>query len=407
MRLVELRRSGHWPTLLAAFLYFDVSFAVWYVLGPLANFIADDLALSVAQKGFLVATPLLGGSLCRIVMGALSDSLGPRRAGLLGLAFTFLPLLLGWLVVDSYRTLLVIALLLGIPGASFAVALPLASRWYPPQHQGLVMGIAGAGNSGTVLASLFMPRLAAAYGWRAATGLALVPMAAAALVFFFCAKDSPTQPPPRRLREYRAVLRQLDTFWFALFYSITFGGFVGLASLLGIFFHDQYGVGKVAAGDLTALCVFAGSFMRPVGGWLADRHGGIRMLQILYGGVAVLVAGIATLPPLAAAVPLFVVALALLGAGNGAVFQLVPLRFQRDIGVITGLVGAAGGLGGFFLPSVLGFLRDLTGTWASGFAVLSAVCIWGMTLMIAVKGAWQLTWATPVRVHVRGEPASS
>jgi NNP family nitrate/nitrite transporter-like MFS transporter len=406
MKIRDLKNAGHWPTLLAAFLYFDVSFAVWYVLGPLATFIADDLGLTIAEKGVLVATPLLGGSICRIAMGTLTDHVGPRRAGLVGIALTFVPLLLGWLVVDSYRSLLVMALLLGVPGASFAVALPLASRWYPPQHQGLVMGIAGAGNSGTVLASLFMPRLAAAFGWHAAIGLAAIPMALAALVFLACAKDSPTQPPPRPLREYLGVARQMDTVWFAIFYSITFGGFVGLASTLAIFFHDQYGVSKVAAGDLTAICVFAGSFMRPLGGWLADRHGGIRMLQVLYGLVAVLLAAIATLPSLAIAVPLFVAALAVLGAGNGAVFQLVPLRFQREVGVITGLVGAAGGLGGFFLPSVLGVLRDATGTWTSGFAFYAAICLWGMSLVVAVKGAWELTWAPHGEPKTGWEPGA-
>jgi NNP family nitrate/nitrite transporter-like MFS transporter len=393
VRLADLRRAGHWPTLLAAFLYFDVSFAIWSVLGPLANFIADDLSLSVREKGLLVATPLLGGSLCRIVMGALTDRIGPRRAGLAGIAASFLPLAIGWLAADSYRRLLGMALLLGIPGASFAVALPLASRWYPPRHQGLVMGIAGAGNSGTVIAALVMPRLAAAYGWRAAIGLAMPPLAAIGILFVACAQDSPSQPPPRRWHEYGAVLRQLDTLWFALFYSITFGGFAGLASLLGVFFHDQYGVGKVAAGDLTALCVFAGSFMRPLGGWLADRYGGARLLQLLFGVVALLITAIATLPPLATTLTLFVSTLALLGAGNGAVFQLVSQRFHRDIGIVTGLVGAAGGLGGFFLPSLLGVLHDATSSWTTGFAALAAVCLWGMSLLVAVKGTWQLTWA--------------
>lgn len=393
MNVREFRQAGHWPTLLAAFIYFDLSFCIWYLLGPLGNFIAEDLALSATQKGFLIATPLLGGSIFRIVMGALTDHFGPRRTGLVGIALTFVPLLLGWLYADSLPRLFVVALLLGVPGASFAVALPLASRWYPPQYQGLVMGIAGAGNSGTVLASLFMPRLAAAIGWQAAMGVAILPMAVAGLVFFLCAKDSPTQPAPKRLADYVAVLREVDTVWFCLFYSITFGGFVGLASFLGVFFHDQYAVNKVVAGDLTALCVFAGSFMRPIGGWLADRYGGIRMLSALYGAVALLLFGIASLPPLWLATPLFIVTLALLGAGNGSVFQLVPLRFQREIGVITGLVGAAGGLGGFFLPSLLGLLKDLTGTYASGFVVLAVLCVWGMSLMVAVSGAWRLTWA--------------
>jgi NNP family nitrate/nitrite transporter-like MFS transporter len=393
MTLQEFRKAGHWPTLLAAFVYFDLSFCIWYLLGPLANFIGDDLGLSATQKGLLVATPLLGGSIFRIVMGGLTDHVGPRRTGLVGIGLTFVPLLLGWLFADSLPKLFVVALLLGVPGASFAVALPLASRWYPPQQQGLVMGIAGAGNSGTVLAALFVPRLAALYGWHAAMGFAILPMAAAGLVFFLLAKDSPSQPAPQRVRDYLAVLRQIDTLWFCLFYSITFGGFVGLASFLGVFFRDQYGLDKIAAGDLTALCVFAGSFMRPVGGMLADRVGGIRMLCILYGVVALLLCEIASLPPLWLETALFVTTLALLGAGNGSVFQLVPLRFRREVGVVTGLVGAAGGLGGFFLPSLLGFLRDLTGTYATGLVVLAVVCAWGMTLMVAVSGVWRLTWA--------------
>jgi NNP family nitrate/nitrite transporter-like MFS transporter len=392
--LATLRRAGHWPTLLAAFVYFDVSFCVWYLLGPLANFIAEDLQLSATTTGLLVATPLLGGSLFRIVLGGLTDHLGPRRTGLLGIALTFVPLLLGWLVADSLPALLVVAVLLGVPGASFAVALPLASRWYPPEQQGLVMGIAGAGNSGTVLAALFVPRLAEAFGWQTAMGLAMAPMAAAGLTFYLLARDSPSQPVPKSLRDYLGVLRQMDTLWFCFFYAITFGGFVGLASALGMFLHQQYGVARVTAGDLTALCVFAGSFMRPVGGALADRWGGIRMLAVCYATVAVMLLGVATLPPLPVATALFVIALAVLGAGNGAVFQLVGLRFARDIGVVTGLVGAAGGVGGFFLPSALGALKDLTGSYATGIGAFALVCVWGMTLVVAVSNGWRVTWAS-------------
>lgn len=139
--------------------------------------------------------------------------------------------------------------------------------------------------------------------------------------------------------------------------------------------------------------VFTGSFMRPVGGLLADRYGGIRMLSVLYGAVGLLLLAVATLPAVWLATPLFALCLALLGAGNGSVFQLVPLRFQHEIGVISGLVGAAGGLGGFFLPSLLGVVRELTGTYAGGFVVLGVLCFWGMSLMVAVSGGWRLTWA--------------
>src|SRR5262245_945939 len=403
MTFAEFRRAGHGPTLLAAFCYFDVSFCIWYLLGPLANFIAEDLALSATTKGLLVATPLLGGSLFRILMGGLTDHLGPRRAGLLGIGLPFLPLVLGWLFATSFPSLLLVAFLLGVPGASFAVALPLASRWYPPEQQGLVMGIAVAGNSGTVLASLCLPRLATAWGWDAAIGAMMLPMTAAGTLFVLCARDSPSQPRPKRLREYVAALREADTVWFCMFYGLTFGGFVGLASFLGLFFHDQYGVSKVAAGDLVALCVFAGSFMRPVGGALADRIGGARVLARVYGVVALLLAGVGTLPALAVATPLFVVALAVLRLGHGAVFQLVPLRFQRDRGIVTGLVGAAGGLGGFLLPSLLGYIHDVTGSYAVGLLAVAGACVWGMSLVIAVDGAWKLTWA---RVDLDGEAAA-
>src|SRR5262249_17270500 len=149
-------------------------------------------------------------------------------------------LLLGWLWADSFNKILLVGLLLGVAGASFAVALPLASRWYPPHLQGLVMGIAGAGNSGTALATFFGPRLAEWWGWHAVFGLALIPLLGTLALFAVFAKDSPSQPERKPLADYATVLGLRDTWWFCLFYSVTFGGFVGLASFLNIFFHDQY-----------------------------------------------------------------------------------------------------------------------------------------------------------------------
>src|SRR5207302_2364411 len=162
---------------------------------------------------------------------------GARRTAILGLLLTLLPLLLGWLWVNSLGTLLLVGLLLGVAGASFAAALPLASRWYPPRYQGMAMGIAGAGNSGTALATLFGPMLAQSLGWHAVFGLALIPVLLTLLLFTLFAKDSPSQPPPKHLADYAAVLGQRDTWWFSLFYSFTFGGFVGFAVFLNIFFH--------------------------------------------------------------------------------------------------------------------------------------------------------------------------
>jgi NNP family nitrate/nitrite transporter-like MFS transporter len=371
MHLRDFLKAGHPPTLLSAFLYFDVSFMVWVLVGALANSIAADFRLNDAGKGFLVAVPILGGAVLRPVLGVMADRLGARRTGLAGLSVTLIPLLLGWLWADSFPRLLLAAGLLGVAGASFAAALPLASRWYPPRYQGLALGIAGAGNSGTALATFFGPRLAEAYGWHAVFGLALLPVCATLAVFFCCAKDSPSQPAPRPLDDYLTVLRQRDAWWFCLFYAVTFGGFVGLASFLAIFFHDQYGLTRVQAGNFATLCVLAGSCLRPLGGHLADRLGGIRLLTGLYLGVALLMAGLATLPPLAWGTALLFGALGVLGMGNGAVFQLVPQRFPRDIGVLTGVVGAAGGLGGFLLPNVLGGLKQLSGTFGGGFVLFT------------------------------------
>ena len=248
----------------------------------LANSIVPDFGLSDSQKGLMVAVPLLGGALLRLVLGLLTDHIGARRTGILGMALTMLPLLLGWLWADSFDKLLLVGLLLGVAGASFAAALPLASRWYPARYQGLAMGIAGAGNSGTALATFFGPRLAQVWGWHAVFGLAIVPLLATLTLFVLFAKDSPNQPAPRSLADYADVLRMRDTWWFCLFYSITFGGFVGLASFLNVFFLSQYGLSRVQAGNFTTLCVVAGSFLRPFGGYLADRLGGVRMLTVVY-----------------------------------------------------------------------------------------------------------------------------
>jgi NNP family nitrate/nitrite transporter-like MFS transporter len=382
-------RCGHWPTLLAAFLYFDVSFMVWGLLGVLINDLAIEVTLSAAQKGLLVATPILGGALLRLPMGMLADHWGGRRAGMCGLALTTVPLLLGWQWADSYLELLGVGLLLGIAGASFAVALPLASRWYPPEHQGLAMGIAGAGNSGSVLAALIAPRLAEALGWRPVLGVAAGAIVATLVIFAALAQDSPKQPPPRRLSDYGKPLRTADAWRFCGFYAVTFGGFVGLANFLTLFFYEQYSLSRVTAGTLTAACVFSGSMLRPVGGWLADRVGGVRLLTGLFAGAAGTVAVVATLPPLALAMTLMVLLMGLLGAGNGAVFQLIPQRFQKEIGAVTGLVGAAGGLGGFFLPSGLGLARAWTGSFGPGLLLLAGCAAAAAVNIWRVGRAWQ------------------
>lgn len=390
MNLRDFRRAGHTPTLFSSFLYFDTSFMVWVLLGALANSIVPEFGLSDSQKGLMVAVPLLGGAMLRLALGVLTDHIGARCTGILGMALTVIPLLMGWLWADSFSKVLLMGLLLGVAGASFAAALPLASRWYPPRYQGLAMGIAGAGNSGTALATCFGPRLAQAWGWHAVFGLALVPLLLTLAVFMICAQDSPRQPAPQPLAAYAEVLRLRDTWWFCLFYAVTFGGFVGLASFLNVFFLSQYGLTKIQAGNFATLCVIAGSCLRPLGGSLADRLGGIRMLTILYLGVGVLMLCLSALPPLTRGTLLLLAAMGLLGMGNGAIFQIVPQRFSKEIGVVTGIVGAAGGIGGFFLPNLLGSLKQITGSFSGGFFTFGLVGCFGCAAALAYASrSWQ------------------
>jgi NNP family nitrate/nitrite transporter-like MFS transporter len=387
-------KSGHWPTLLAAFLYFDLSFMVWVVLGPLGVQIARDLGLTAAQKGLMVATPVLSGALLRMIMGVLVDHVGPKLAGAIGQVIVIVALLTGWLVgIHTYNQLLVFGVALGVAGASFAVALPLASRWYPPEHQGAALGIAGAGNSGTVLAALFAPGLALAFGWNNVFGLAVIPLGIVLVAYLFLAKDSPDCPPAKPLSDYFKVLRDKDAWWFMFFYSVTFGGFVGLASSLTIYFNDQYGLPPVMAGYFTAACVFAGSLLRPVGGVVADRVGGIKSLSLMYLLAAAFLCVVSFgLPQAWMGLALFVLTMLVLGMGNGAVFQLVPQRFRKEIGVMTGLVGMAGGLGGFYLASSLGYSKQLTGSYQSGLLVFAGLAVVALVGLTFVKGRWRTTW---------------
>jgi NNP family nitrate/nitrite transporter-like MFS transporter len=387
--------SGDMPTLLACFLHFDLSFMLWVLFGALGIFIAESAGLTASQKGLLVAIPLLSGSLLRVPAGWLSDRLGGKRVGVILLAGLYVPLTLGWLAGGSWSTLLLAGLMLGSAGASFAVALPLASRWYPPERQGLAMGIAAAGNSGTVITNLLAPRLAVAIGWQNVLGVAMIPLTLVLLAFVWLAKDHPARPARRSIPQTFAAVAHRDLWWFCLFYSVTFGGYVGLTSFLPLFLRDQYGMATLTAGQATALVALMGSASRPFGGYLADRVGGVRMLLVALAGIGVTYGLASRLPPASLMLGLLFVGMACLGLGNGAVFQLVPQRFRQEIGIVTGIVGAIGGLGGFFLPTLLGFVKQSTGSFSSAFVVLALVALGAAVSLRALSvgdGGWRRAW---------------
>jgi MFS transporter, NNP family, nitrate/nitrite transporter len=396
---------GHKPTVFAAFLHFDLSFMIWVLLGALGVSISESLGLGAAQKGLMVAVPILSGSLMRIPLGLLSDRFGGRRVGIAMLLALYLPLLAGWRAGTSLGVLIAVGLMLGVAGASFAVVLPLASRWYPPERQGLVMGIAAAGNSGTVVANLVAPRIAAMVGWHGVLALTTIPLTLVLIVFAALAKDSPTRVAAQSLSSYLAVLRERELWWFCLFYCVTFGGYVGLSSFMPILLRDQYKVPAVTAGYLTALAALAGSGLRPLGGYVADRIGGVRLLSVLFLGIATMYAAASRIPALTPMVAVLVTAMVCLGLGNGAVFQLVPQCFRRQIGIATGVVGAVGGLGGFMLPTMLGQFKQHTGSFAAGFIVLGCMAATALLLLrwlMATNPHWMRSWR---RSEVVGERA--
>lgn len=364
----------------------------------------------------LIAIPLLAAGFWRLILGGLVDRFGSKRVGVVSLALTLIPLIAGWQFGTTYNALVFVGFFLGIAGASFAVALPMASRWYPPHLQGLAMGLAGAGNSGTVLATVFAPMLAKAFGWHNVFGLMAVPVLLVLVIFATLAKDSPTtvyNTSGNPFTPYAAVLGKADAWWFCLFYFVTFGGFVGLSSFFNTFFVDQYDAPKAAVGLWTWPFIIAGSFLRPVGGAMADRFGGVRMLTVLYGAVIVSALGIGLfITNFWLVCALLIILMGSLGMGNGSVFQLVPQRFKKEIGIMTGLVGAAGGVGGYYLNIALGSLKDATATYASGFFAFAFMALIAVVTLRAVAPAWTRSWlgaggvATSHAPSITPEPVS-
>jgi len=386
--------AGHKGSLFAALIHFDVSFMVWVLLGGLGAYVASDLNLSPFQKGLMVAVPPLGGAFFRLLIGTLAERVGIKKTGLATMGLTLIPLAWGAFAGGSYAQVLGIGVLLGVAGASFAIALPLAGYWYPPEYRGLALGIAGAGNSGTIITALAAPRIAEHVGWHATFGLAMIPVGLAWVAFAILAKEPPRPAGDGSKPLMSASLRLLgepDARKLSAFYAVTFGGFVGLASYLPIFFVDRFGLAKVTAASYAGLCACAGSFLRPVGGALADRFGGTRVLSGVLAAVGVIGIALAALPTLGFTVALLFLAIGGLGIGNGAVFGLVPERFPSRIGSVTGLVGAAGGVGGFLLPFGLGSLASIAGSFTPGFACLAIAGAGASLCAVRVEKSWRRT----------------
>jgi NNP family nitrate/nitrite transporter-like MFS transporter len=384
-------KSGHPPTLLAAFLYFDFSFAVWVLNGAMGPFISEQFHLTQGQIGLMVSVPTLAGALMRFPLGVLSQYIGRKSAAIVEMSAIVLALLYGFLFVKSFNDVLAMGVLLGIAGASFGVALSLGSGWFPKQYKGLAMGIAGAGNSGTALAALLAPRLAMHFGWQNVYGFAAVMMLLPLIVMIVLAKEPP-DTEHQSLAQHLKCLWELDGWVFNMIYIITFGGFLGLATFLPSFYYSQFHVTKVQAGSLTVLATLTGSLTRVLGGWLADKIGGLWTLDIVFVIAVVGIVGLMQTPPLLATTLLFMLCFAALGAGNGATFQLVPLRWPATTAVAGGMIGEIGALGGSILPNLLGQSKQHTGSYATGFLIYAGIAIFVFLVMQTFSRMWTKKW---------------
>ena len=387
-------KSGHSPTLFAAFFYFAFSCCIWVLNGAMAPFISEAFQLSPAQKGLMLSVPIIAGALMRFPLGLLSQYIGRKSATLVEMALICVAMLFGFLFVKSFNDLLAMGVLLGIAGASFGVALSLGSGSFPAKHKGLAMGLVGAGNVGTAVSVLIAPPLAQAYGWTAVYGFAAIGILIPMIVMIFFAQEPPDLDKHASFKDHIACLFEKDGWAFSLIYAITFGGFIGLATFLPTYYYDQFSVSKVQAGQLTMLAAFMGAALRVVGGWISDRVGGVNTLTIVLITIAatLVMTGFAG-SSLVATTLLIILCFAALGAGNGALFQLVPLRWPTSTAVAGSMIGEIGALGGGLVPNAMGLSKQYTGTYMWGFIVFAALSIAMLGMLRVMQLRWTRTWA--------------
>lgn len=373
-RAAERPTAAAWLALVLATLAFTICFSVWGLLSPLAPFFREQYGLSNAETGLLVAVPVVLGSVARIPLGLLADRFGGRAVFTTLLFFLTGPLILAGLTW-SFPTLLGAAFLIGIGGASFAVGVPFVSRWFPPSKQGMALGIYGLGTIGTAISTWTSPVVAGSLGWQFAFWVLVPIVVAMGAAMWLVGRDAPGPRPVGSLAARLAPLKRPPSWVLGLFYFITFGGMVAMSVYLPTLLVGAYGLERGDAAMRTAIFTVLATATRPIGGILADRWGGAPVLNGTFLAVALLAVVLAFEPGMPVITVAFLGIAACLGLGNGAVFKLVAEVFPRDVGAVTGLVGAAGGLGGFFPPILMGAVYDLTGSYAIGFMLLSELAL--------------------------------
>ncbi len=375
---------------------FAMCFAVFGSVSAMMPIMRKHLGFTPMQVSIALAVPILLGSLGRIPLGMLTDRYGGRMVFSLVMAFSMVPaFFMG--NVNGFSQVVILGFLIGVALASFSVGVGFVSGWYPPEKQGTVLGVYGAGNVGQSLAAYGSPALAGVLGYVWGYRTFSVLLFAWLLVFLLFARNAPRRGPAKTLRELLLPLGDRQSWKLSLYYFLTFGGFVAMAVYLPILLTEIFKLTPRDAGARTAGFVLLATAMRPIGGWLADRVGGRAILTLVFPFVSVM----ALLMTISAMVPFTIGALgmaAAIGLGNGAVFKLVPEYFPQSVGAVTGLVGAAGGLGGFFPPLVLGTIRQATGAFTYGFVLLA---VFALFCLVVVRPNLATLWSAPPSPEVR------
>lgn len=400
-------QKGASSVLLISTLAMVVGFATWSAISPLAAQLQKIFDLSSTEKSLLVAIPVLLGSIMRIPLGMLTDKYGGRRVYTALMLFLLIPSI-GLGFADSYLEYIVWAFLLGMAGTTFAVGIGSVSKWFPPAKQGFVLGITGMGNFGTAIAGFLLPTIANHYGMEWAFWSLTIPIALSAAALFFFTKDPEKPKASQQTNQVKFSPWKYKMVWvLSLFYFVCFGGFVSFSVYLPSLLVDVFGITPVDAGMRAAGFVVIATLARPTGGLLADKFGAKKVLSLVF-----LLLGASALTLSFLLEHLYAMTIACLsaglvvGIGNGAVFKLVPEFFPKNTGVVTGIVGAFGGIGGFFPPIVMGTVKDLTGDYVLGFVFLLVFTLTCFFLNRRLDANNQQTDPTPQDKNLNIKPKS-